>query len=151
MINTNGITWTSNPTSNPTVGQGIVNGAYVTSLNGSMTTTVSGAFGPVGQSSCASGSVPIIRSSSKLNWGSLASPVHPSIRVSGDAEFDGDVKIKGKSLSELIERIEARLGVIHPNDELEERWEELRQLSVRYKELEAEIKEKEQMWAILKR
>ena len=133
MINTNGITWTSNPT----VGQGIVNGAYVTSLNGSMTTTVSGAFGPVGQSS--------------LNWGSLASPVHPSIRVSGDAEFDGDVKIKGKSLSELIERIEARLGVIHPNNELEERWEELRQLSVRYKELEAEIKEKEQMWAILKR
>jgi len=137
MINTNGITWTSNPTSNPTVGQGIVNGAYVTSLNGSMTTTVSGAFGPVGQSS--------------LNWGSLASPVHPSIRVSGDAEFDGDVKIKGKSLSELMERIEARLGVIHPNNELEERWEELRQLSVRYKELEAEIKEKEQMWAILKR
>jgi len=137
MINTSGITWTSNPTSNPTVGQGIVNGAYVTSLNGSMTTTVSGAFGPVGQSS--------------LNWGSLASPVHPSIRVSGDAEFDGDVKIKGKSLSELIERIEARLGVIHPNNELEERWEELRQLSVRYKELEAEIKEKEQMWAILKR
>ena len=137
MINTNGITWTSNPTSNPTVGQGIVNGAYVTSLNGSMTTTVSGAFGPVGQSS--------------LNWGSLASPVHPSIRVSGDAEFDGDVKIKGKSLSELIERIETRLGVIHPNNELEERWEELRQLSVRYKELEAEIKEKEQMWAILKR
>ena len=137
MINTNGITWTSNPTSNPTVGQGIVNGAYVTSLNGSMTTTVSGAFGPVGQSS--------------LNWGSLASPVHPSMRVSGDAEFDGDVKIKGKSLSELIERIEARLGVIHPNNELEERWEELRQLSVRYKELEAEIKEKEQMWAILKR
>ena len=102
-----------------------------------MTTTVSGAFGPVGQSS--------------LNWGSLASPVHPSIRVSGDAEFDGDVKIKGKSLSELMERIEARLGVIHPNNELEERWEELRQLSVRYKELEAEIKEKEQMWAILKR
>lgn len=137
MINTNGITWTSNPTSNPTVGQGIVNGAYVTSLNGSMTTTVSGAFGPVGQSS--------------LNWGSLASPVHPSMRVSGDAEFDGDVKIKGKSLSELMERIEARLGVIHPNNELEERWEELRQLSVRYKELEAEIKEKEQMWAILKR
>lgn len=137
MINTNGITWTSNPTSNPTVGQAIVNGAYVTSLNGSMTTTVSGAFGPVGQSS--------------LNWGSLASPVHPSIRVSGDAEFDGDVKIKGKSLSELMERIEARLGVIHPNNELEERWEELRQLSVRYKELEAEIKEKEQMWAILKR
>ena len=137
MINTNGITWTSNPTSNPTVGQGIVNGAYVTSLNGSMTTTVSGAFGPIGQSS--------------LNWGSLASPVHPSMRVSGDAEFDGDVKIKGKSLSELIERIEARLGVIHPNNELEERWEELRQLSVRYKELEAEIKEKEQMWAILKR
>ena len=137
MINTNGITWTSNPTSNPTVGQAIVNGAYVTSLNGSMTTTVSGAFGPVGQSS--------------LNWGSLASPVHPSIRVSGDAEFDGDVKIKGKSLSELMERLEARLGVTHPNKELEERWEELRQLSVRYKELEAEIKEKEQMWAILKR
>jgi flagellar motility protein MotE (MotC chaperone) len=43
------------------------------------------------------------------------------------------------------------LGIIHPNKELEEKWEELSQLAARYKELEAEIKDKEKMWAILKR
>lgn len=71
--------------------------------------------------------------------------------VKGDANFDGDIKVKGKSIVDSLEQIEARLAILRPNDELEERWEQLRGLRQAYMELEAEIKEKEAMWAILKK
>jgi len=74
-----------------------------------------------------------------------------SIQVKGDAEFDGEVTIKGKKLSEMFEKIEERLAILHPNPELEDRWDELKELSKRYKELEQEIIEKERVWNILKK
>jgi len=74
-----------------------------------------------------------------------------TLKVNGDAEFDGDIKLQGKSLSETLEKLEERLAILHPNPELEERWEELKSLGKRYKELEAEIIEKEKMWNILKK
>lgn len=73
------------------------------------------------------------------------------LKVVGDAEFDGDVKIKGKSINEMFEKIEERLAILHPNEELEAKWEELRELRNRYVELEKEIIEKEKMWDILKK
>jgi hypothetical protein len=51
----------------------------------------------------------------------------------------------------VFDKIEERLAILHPNPELEDRWEELKELSKRYKELEKEIIEKEKMWDILKR
>lgn len=74
-----------------------------------------------------------------------------SIQVKGDAEFEGEVTIKGKKLTEMFDKIEERLAILHPNPELEDRWDELKELSKRYKELEAEIIEKERVWAILKK
>lgn len=74
-----------------------------------------------------------------------------TLEVKGDANFDGDVKIKGKSIVDSLERIEERLAILRPNEELEEKWDQLRGLRKAYMELEAEIKEKEQMWAILKK
>ena len=74
-----------------------------------------------------------------------------TLKVKGDADFEGDVTIKGKSLTDMIEKIEERLAILHPNIELEDRWDELKELGKRYKELEAEIIEKEKIWAILKR
>jgi hypothetical protein len=71
--------------------------------------------------------------------------------VKGDANFEGDVKIKGKSLVESLEKIEEKLAILHPNEELEEKWERLRSLRKMYMELEAEIKEKENIWGILKK
>jgi hypothetical protein len=73
------------------------------------------------------------------------------LKVQGDAEFEGDVKIKGKSINEMFEKIEERLAILHPNEKLEEKWEELRELRNRYVELEKEIIEKEKMWNILKK
>jgi hypothetical protein len=78
------------------------------------------------------------------------SPTTP-LKVNGDAEIDGDLKVKGKSLSEAIENIEKRLAILHPNEKLEEKWEELKTLGERYRELEKDILEKEQIWDIIKK
>ncbi len=74
-----------------------------------------------------------------------------TLTVRGDAEFEGDLKIQGKSLKDALDRIEERLAILRPNEELEEKWDQLRGLRKMYMELEAEIIEKEKMWAILKK
>ena len=74
-----------------------------------------------------------------------------TIQVKGDAEFEGKIKVGGKDLGELLSKIEDKLAIYKPNPELEEKWEELRELSKRYKELETEIMEKEKVWEILKK
>jgi hypothetical protein len=80
-----------------------------------------------------------------------------SLHVQGDAEFkgdvtfEGDVAIKGKSIKESLLAIEERLAILRPNEKLEEKWDNLRELRKQYMELEAEIIEKEKMWAILKK
>lgn len=71
--------------------------------------------------------------------------------VRGDAHFHGDLKIQGQSLLNKLEKIEEKLAILHPNEELESRWEELRNLRKQYMELEKEIIEKEKVWEILKR
>jgi hypothetical protein len=62
----------------------------------------------------------------------------------------GDIKIAGKSLSDAIEKIEARLGILNPNPELEERWDQLKALRKQYIELENDLLEKEKLMKILK-
>lgn len=74
-----------------------------------------------------------------------------TLQVKGDANFEGDVKIKGKSIADSLERIEERLAILRPNEELEEKWENLRGLRNAYLELEKEILEKQAMWDILKK
>ena len=74
-----------------------------------------------------------------------------TLQVKGDAEFDGDVKLQGKSLNDTLFKIEERLAILHPNEKLEEKWVKLRELRKQYQELEADILEKEKIMEILKR
>jgi hypothetical protein len=80
-----------------------------------------------------------------------------SLQVKGKSEFEndvniiGDLKLQGKSLKDSLDKIEERLAILHPNEELEEKWDNLRGLRKMYMELEAEIIEKEKMWAILRK
>lgn len=74
-----------------------------------------------------------------------------SLHVNGDANFEGDVKIKGKSLVDSLEKIEEKLAILRPNEELEAKWDQLRELRKQYMELEKEIIEKEKVWDILKK
>ena len=74
-----------------------------------------------------------------------------TLHVKGNAEFEGDIKLQGKSLSDTLSKIEERLAILHPNEKLEEKWEKLRELRKQYMELEADILEKEKIMEILKR
>jgi hypothetical protein len=73
------------------------------------------------------------------------------LSVHGDAEFDGEVTVKGRSLSEFMESVEQRLNILRPNPDLEAEWDQLRELGEQYRELERQLTEKSQMWATLKK
>lgn len=74
-----------------------------------------------------------------------------TLKVDGNADISGELTVQGVKLSERLDKIEERLGILRPNEELEEKWEQLRGLRKAYMELEAEIKEKEKVWSILKK
>lgn len=61
-----------------------------------------------------------------------------------------DITIAGRSLGSILERLEEKLAVLVPNEELESRWEQLREARKQYMALEQELLEKERMWKILK-
>jgi len=72
---------------------------------------------------------------------------------SGTLELQGegaDVRINGVSLTGVLKNIEERLNILRPNTELEAEWDQLRKLGEQYRALEAELKEKSQMWSKLK-
>ena len=119
---------------------------------------------PISISTSTPGQVVTTTGNGNLYWGNLNGTTtsfgtitaDPSLKgatlsVKGNADFEGEVTIKGKSLSEMLDKIEERLAILHPNPELEDRWDELKELGKRYKELEAELIEKEKVWAILKK
>jgi hypothetical protein len=82
----------------------------------------------------------------------ISNDLHGStLTVKGDADISGDLKVQGKSIAESLEAIEERLAILRPNEELEEKWDNLRGLRKLYMELEAEIIEKEKIWKILKK
>lgn len=122
------------------------------SISPSTTTATSGMWSVASPSSV--GSVLTSSGTNGTMWANIASDNNlkgASLQVKGDAEFDGDVKIQGKSIKDSLESIEDRLAILRPNEELEEKWENLRGLRKMYMELEAEIIEKEKVWAILRK
>jgi hypothetical protein len=77
-----------------------------------------------------------------------------NVHISGDGitmEPQADIKIGDRSLKEFMDSVEQRLGILRPNPELEDKWENLKGLRKAYMDLEAEILEKEKMWNILKK
>ena len=76
----------------------------------------------------------------------------PSImKVDCDAEFTGEVTIRGVKLDERLNAIEERLGILRPNNDLEGKWEKLKALGEEYRRMEKEILEGEDIWATLKK
>ena len=97
-------------------------------------------------------------SSSPIDWSTLTVTsgatgigYDNSLKVLGNAEISGSLSVGGKDIAESLERIEERLAILRPNEELEQKWENLRGLRKAYMELEKEILEKEKVWAILKK
>jgi hypothetical protein len=78
----------------------------------------------------------------------------PAVKIDSnglDIKEGGDIKVGGKSLLDAISKIEERLAILKPNPEMEDKWDELKELGQRYRALEKELYEKEKMWEILKR
>ncbi len=74
-------------------------------------------------------------------WGAVGSSVMTSsssgLHVTSDAEFEGDVKIKGVSILETLNKIEKRLSILRPDPEKLAHFESLKKAYEHYKTLEA--------------
>ena len=78
------------------------------------------------------------------SWGTVtSSSTTPSIKVTGDAEFEGSVKVKGKDLAKSLEAIEKRLAILVPDPAKLEKFEALKKAYDHYKLLEALCHENE--------
>jgi len=76
-----------------------------------------------------------------------------TVHINGDGlvmQEGADIVVGGKSLTKAIEQIEERLGILHPNPALEERWDKLKELRQQYVEMERDLLEKEKLMKILK-
>jgi len=80
-----------------------------------------------------------------------ASTMSPSsIQVKGDAEFLGNIKIKGRNLTDWLETVDSRLGLLHIDAALETEFDELRALGDAYREAERRFTEQKRVYEILK-
>lgn len=78
----------------------------------------------------------------------LTSDLYDNVhRITGP---DADLEINGRSLTKTLDKIEARLGIIEDNPELEADWQELKKLGDQYRKLEQSIMEKLQTYNSLK-
>lgn len=110
-----------------TTGSGQLNWGNITSLNNTYTITASDAYANA--------------------WGVNGK----TLKVNGDADITGDIKVGGVSLTERLDKIEERLGILRINEQLEEKWEKLKALGEEYRKLEKEIIDGEKVWDILKK
>lgn len=76
-----------------------------------------------------------------------------TVKPSGTLTLKGenaDIDINGKSMKEWMEKVEERLNLLSVNPELEDEWEDLKQLGEQYRALEKHIQEKMKTWSKLK-
>jgi hypothetical protein len=139
-----------NGTSYPSITIG-PNTSNLTNGTGTITTNGTGGTGGYGYAIGGGGAGQVLTTGTNgVTWSDFSNKSN-TLQVNGDANFEGDIKIKGKSLVDSLEKIEEKLAILRPNEKLEEKWDELRELRNRYMELEKEIIEKEKMWDILKK
>lgn len=62
-----------------------------------------------------------------------------------------DLVINGVSLTDTLKGIQDRLNMLQPNQALEAEWDQLRELGRQYRQLEAELVEKQRAWDILRK
>lgn len=60
----------------------------------------------------------------------------PGLKVSGDADFEGDITIKGRSLTDMLDAINDRLAILHPDPAKLEKYRALKEAYEHYKMLE---------------
>lgn len=92
-------------------------------------------------------------SGASYTFGHAVLPTVASVRIDSngiDITQDADITIKGRKLSKILEGIEARLALLHPNIKLESEFRELQDLGNRYRELEQRLQSQLKVWDVLK-
>jgi len=75
--------------------------------------------------------------SAPSQWQFTSLPSIKPFQVEGVAEFNGDIKWKGRSLGQMLETIERRLNILVPDPEKLEHYEALKKAYEHYRTLEA--------------
>jgi hypothetical protein len=78
----------------------------------------------------------------------------PNVNITRDGitmQQDNDLKIGDRSLKDFMDKVEDQLAILRPAPELEEKWDQLRDLRKQYEECKQDILEKEKIMEILKR
>ena len=75
-------------------------------------------------------------------WGAIGSITTagtntPSLKVTGEAEFESDIKIKGISIVKTLDEINKRLAILVPDPDKLEHFEALKKAYDHYKLMEA--------------
>jgi hypothetical protein len=73
------------------------------------------------------------------NWGSITNSnlTGAGLHVTSDANIEGDLKVKGVSISETLDKINKRLAILVPDPKKLEHFEALKKAYDHYKVLEA--------------
>ena len=87
--------------------------------------------------------------SSSITTTTLTDNWTSGITLGGTTLTEEKVKVLD-DIKEWMNEVDAKLAILKPNKELEEQWDELKELRNRYVELEAELTEKAKMWELLK-
>lgn len=91
---------------------------------------------------------------SASNWNTISGLTTNTLTVppSGRMELQGaqaDIVMNGVSLNDTLKLIQDRLCMLRPNPELEQEWDQLRDLGEQYRELEKQLTEKQRAWELL--
>ena len=82
-----------------------------------------------------------------------STPTDPNVNISTNGveiRGEGDLKIGDRSMKEFMDNVEDQLAILRPAPELEERWDQLKELRRQYEECKQDILEKEKLMKILK-
>lgn len=79
---------------------------------------------------------------------SMTAPNSGKIHLKGE---DADIMINDRSLMNILDSIEQRLGLLKCREDLETEWTELKSLGDQYRAMVKNIEEKTKMWETLKR
>jgi hypothetical protein len=98
---------------------------------------------PLNTGATGAGSILTSNGYNGTSWSSVYIPsTSPGLSVKGDSTFDGDIKIKGRSLEKLLTTIEDRLAILQdPDPKKLEKYAALKKAYDHYKTLERLIGE----------
>jgi hypothetical protein len=85
---------------------------------------------------------------------SLSNITPSNVHITGNGitmEPAADIKIGDRSLKEFMNTVDEHLAILRPAPELEEKWDQLKDLRQQYETLKADILEKEKIMTILKK